>query len=160
MAGCDEERGRLRWCHCVGQVALLMALSFPLGDTGHAYAEDSVDYLEQIGGGRLGLAGAAFLRENCVLASVPCKRVSAIGGWWWAAKYSDGPVVFNCFRKCRGSCDTALYVLGVNTDTDCHAWFGDAAGRRRQLCFPRDALALTKQHGPLLAIQRLKECWE
>jgi hypothetical protein len=149
------------WRRCVSLVAVLVGMSLSWRNV----RADAVDDLRIAAGNRLSDKASTFFREGCpncihwVQHTEPCRKVSDVGGWWWAATCADGFVVYNCFRKCRGTNEVAYYFLGLNVQGDCDAW-SKRYGRANRICFPRDAQALANAHGPIIAIRRLGECRE
>lgn len=127
---------------------------------GESVLAGNLDNLKKAAGARLSEQGANYLKEHWIPESTDCKKISDIGGWYWAVTYQDGFAVFNCFRKCRGTYNTASYFLGLATKEDCDSWYKDRAGNQYSLCFPRDAQTLVSIHGPVIAVQRLSECRE
>jgi len=120
---------------------------------------DEIDNIYQSANGRLSKQGVLFLRQYYVAHNDPCERVSDVGGWWWKCTYQDGLVVYNCFRKCRGTIEAARLFLGLNTNKDCdsHTMIN---GERKNVCYPDQAIVIVRYHGPVIAIERLNECRE
>jgi hypothetical protein len=144
-------RKTLAFTSVIGAVLLTMIASSVLADV--------VDDLQRRSGGRLSNQGANYLRRNWIAHSEPCRKVSDVGGSFWAITYGDGFEVYNCFRKCRGTEEVASYFLGI-AQGDCDSFTQDGAGRRQKVCFPGAAGTLVQQHGAAIAIGRRNDCME
>lgn len=120
---------------------------------------DAVDDIVARAGRRLSHDAAPTLRAQWVPHQDPCRPVGSIGGTWWAAAYQDGFEIYNCFRKCRGTHETASYFLGLSRG-DCDSWYFDPRRNRRHVCLPRDVDALVRIHGPIISVEPRGPCNE
>jgi hypothetical protein len=117
---------------------------------------DPIDDLYQQANGRLSVQGALFIRQNFVYHIDPCRRIPDDGGALWKCVYSNGLVVYNCFRRCRGSIEAGRYFLGIS-DGDCDA-FTFVNNQRKSVCYPGQANILLSYCGQVIAIERIGPC--
>jgi hypothetical protein len=138
---------------------LSLIIGFNVNVYGQARLNSEIEQLYRSSNGRLSMQGALFLQKNYVPHREPCEKVSDVGGWYWKCVYADGLVVFNCFRKCRGTVEVAQLFLGLNSNTDCDS-YTMVNGERKKICYPGQAAAIFQYHGAVIAIQQLNECRE
>ena len=82
---------------------------------------DEIDEIYNNCHGRLSKKGVAFIKQNFIYHTEPCRKIPEDGGGLWRCTYSKGLVVYNCFRRCRGSVEAAKYFLGLSNG-DCDAF--------------------------------------
>jgi hypothetical protein len=117
---------------------------------------DPIDSLYRSANGRLSQQGAAFLKTHFVQHTEPCQSIGVVGGWVWRCLHKDGFAVYNCFRKCRGTIEAASLFLGLNDNEDCDS-FILVKGKRQKICYPRQAAEIVKDHGPVTAVEIIRE---
>lgn len=135
---------------------IIIFLLIRLSSSTSTSVNDAVDVLYAQSNGRLSEAGAAFIRRNFVYHVEPCRKIPDDGGGLWRCVYSSGLIVYNCFRKCRGSIEAGRYFLGISGG-DCDS-FTIVNGKQKTVCYPQQADALFRNHGQVIAIERIGPC--
>lgn len=118
---------------------------------------DAVDNIYARSKGRLSYEGMLFMKQNFIPHIEPCRPIPKDGGGLWACVYQDGLIVYNCFRRCRGTIEAATLFLGLGENEDCDS-FVVVNGKPQQVCYPKMARDLYRYHGQVIKIQRIRSC--